>query len=289
MDLSVIIVNYKDYPSLRNCLASVLLAIQEINAEIIVVDNNSLPQEQLSLQNDFPIISWIINHENKGFAKANNQALAVAKGRFFLFLNPDTIVPKHIFGALILYFDKNTRAGAIGVQLVNGKGVFLPESKRSVPGMRAAFFKMIGLAKIFPNSSFFNAYALGGLSKNDIHTVGALTGAFLCVRKQVVEKIGGFDERFFMYAEDIDFCYRMQEAGFEIHYIGSLQITHLKGTSTNKNSAAYRQYFYGSMELFVKKYSPAMYGRTAKWILVIGIRLARSLAAVKHFLLRFSQ
>lgn len=289
MNLSVIIVNYKDYASLRNCLASVWLAIQEIDAEIIVVDNNSARQEQLLLQTAFPTVCWITNAENNGFAKANNQALAVAKGRFFLFLNPDTVVPKHIFGELIPYFNQHTRVGAAGVQLVDGKGVFLPESKRNVPGMRAAFFKMIGLAKLFPNSSFFNAYALGGLSKDDTHTVGAITGAFLWVRKEVVEKIGGFDERFFMYAEDIDFCYRMQQEGFAIQYIGSLQITHIKGTSTNKNSATYRQHFYGSMELFVKKYSPAIYSRTAKWILVIGIRLARCLAAVKHFLLRLRQ
>lgn len=289
MDLSVIIVNYKDYSSLRNCLASVWQAIQEINAEIMVVDNNSVHQERLLLQNEFPIVSWIINHENKGFAKANNQALAVAKGRFFLFLNPDTIVPKHIFETILTYCNQHIQVGACGVQMVNGNGVFLPESKRSIPGMRAAFFKMIGLAKLFPSSSFFNAYALGGLSKNGTHAAGALTGAFLWVRKEVVEKMGGFDERFFMYGEDIDFCYRMQQEGFEVHYIGSLQITHFKGTSTNKKSKAYRQHFYGSMELFVKKYSPAMYSRTAKWILVIGIRLARCLATIKHFLLRLSQ
>ena len=285
MDLSVIIVNYKDYSRLRYCIESVMLALQEMSWEIIVVDNASVPFVQSAIQKEFPLVSWIINDENKGFSKANNQALAVVKGRFFLFLNPDTIIPQHIFGTLIPYLDQHPMAGAIGVKMVDGNGVFLPESKRNIPGIRAAFFKMIGLATIFPNSSFFNAYALGGFSSNGIYKVGALTGAFLLVRAEVVNKIGGFDERFFMYGEDIDFCYRMQEKGFEIHYIGTLQITHFKGTSTNKHSAVYRQHFYGSMELFVKKYSAAMYGRTAKWILVLGIRLARHLAAIKSFLL----
>ncbi|MCA6439033.1 MAG: glycosyltransferase family 2 protein [Sediminibacterium sp.] len=285
MDVSVIIVNYKDYGCLHNCIISVMRALQEISGEIIVVDNASVSHEQLVMQKEFPLISWIINHENKGFAKANNQALGTAKGRFFLFLNPDTIVPQHIFETLIPYLDQHAEAGAVGVKMVNGKGDFLPESKRNIPGVRAAFFKMTGFAKLFPNSSFFNAYALGGFSKNGIYKVGALTGAFLLVREEVVHKIGGFDERFFMYGEDIDFCYRMQAGGFEVHYVGTLQITHFKGTSTNKHSTLYRQHFYGSMELFVKKYSPTIYSRTAKWILVLGIRLARCLAAIKSFLL----
>jgi GT2 family glycosyltransferase len=286
MDLSVIIVNYKSYACLRNCLASLELALAQITAEIIVVDNDCELANLVPLQQQFPLVIWLMNENNEGFSRANNQALVYAQGNNLLFINPDTLVNAGTFEVLLSYLQHNPRVGALGVQMVNKAGLFLAESKRSFPTTRATFFKMIGLARMFPQSAYFNAYALGQLSKEKNHVVDVLAGAFMMVARNALIKIDGFDERFFMYAEDIDFCYRIQQAGFEIHYLGTQSITHFKGSSTNKHTKEYRKYFYGSMELFVKKYSPAKYGRTEKWILVTGIRLARCLAAIKSFLFR---
>jgi GT2 family glycosyltransferase len=287
MDLSVIIVNYKSYACLQNCIASLALALVQIDAEIIVVDNDSEVLNLLPLQQQFPLVKWLVNTKNEGFSRANNQALSQANGDYILFLNPDTVVSLGIFETLIQYFGQHKMVGAVGVQMENKEGKFLAESKRSFPTSKSAFFKMCGLAKLFPRSAYFNAYALGHLAKDKIHIVDVLAGAFMMVPKAVLTQIGGFDNRFFMYAEDIDFCYRIQELGYEIHYIGTQKITHLKGGSTNKHTETYRKYFYGSMELFVKKYSRTKYSLTEKWILIIGIRLARYLAAVRSFLVRF--
>ncbi|MCU0323238.1 MAG: glycosyltransferase family 2 protein [Chitinophagaceae bacterium] len=254
MKLSVIIVNYNVKYFLEQCLHSVVKAVQRIDAEIFVVDNCSTDGSIAYLQPQFATVQFIANTENVGFGKANNQALAIAKGDYILFLNPDTIVPEDCFEKCIAFFEQTPNCGALGIKMVDGKGIFLPESKRAFPSPLTSFFKLVGLASFFPKSSVFNKYALGHLSENENHEVDVLAGAFMLLRKQVIEKVTGFDETFFMYGEDVDLSYRVQAAGYKNYYFSNSSIIHFKGESTKKGSLNYVRMFYQAMSIFVQKH-----------------------------------
>jgi GT2 family glycosyltransferase len=189
-----------------------------------------------------------------GFSKANNRALSLSKGKYILFLNPDTIIPEECLTYCIRFFEKTADAGALGVQMINGKGKFLPESKRAFPSPCIAFFKLTGWPVLFPASGQFNRYALGSLDKEKNHEVDVLAGAFMMVKKEILLKAGGFDETFFMYGEDIDLSYRIQNAGYKNYYLGKICIIHFKGESTQKENNIYIILFYKAMSVFVHKY-----------------------------------
>ncbi|WP_439504753.1 glycosyltransferase family 2 protein [Sediminibacterium sp.] len=270
--LSILIVNYRVYPYLDACLQAVSRALSGLNAEIIIVDNNSEEAQQILLAEKFPGVQWICLKENIGFAKANNLALKKAVGKYILFLNPDTEIQSNVLYRTVDYLLKHPKVGAVGVQMLDGDGCFLPESKRNLPGLLSSMFKLIGLASFFPTSSFFNSYALGHLDKNAIHSVPVLAGAFMMMPAILIKKLKGFDESFFMYGEDIDLSLRVLQQGFENHYLGNLSITHYKGASS-KQDQSYLSHFYGSMIIFIKKY-PKMYGGALGiWLLQKCIRL----------------
>jgi GT2 family glycosyltransferase len=254
MQLSIIIVNYNVKYFLEQCLHSVVKAIAGIEAEVFVVDNCSQDASVEYLQPLFPRVKFIASKTNDGFAKANNKALEKCKGDYVLFLNPDTIVPEDCFKNCIHFFLEHKDCGALGVQMIDGSGNFLPESKRSFPSLSAAFYKLIGLSLIFPTSKNFNQYALGHLPKDDDYEVDVLAGAFMMLNKVVVEKTRGFDEAFFMYGEDIDLSYRVQEAGYKNYYFGKQRIIHFKGESTKRGSLNYVRMFYNAMSIFVRKH-----------------------------------
>ncbi len=259
MMLSVIIVNYNVKQLLKECLQSVIIASERIETEVWVVDNNSSDGSVKMLQEEFPELKLIINKNNHGFSVANNQAIKQAKGEHILILNPDTLVPKETFKNCLEFMNKSPNCGALGVYMHDKSGVYLPESKRGLPTPWVSFCKIIGLNKLFPSSSNFNGYHLGYLKNDENHIVDVLAGAFMWMRKSVLEKVGLLDEKFFMYGEDIDLSYRIQKAGFENWYLGTLKILHYKGESTNKYSYAYVQRFYGSMRIFAKKHFPKTY------------------------------
>ncbi len=254
MQLSIIIVNYNVKYFLEQCLCSVESAIASLQAEVIVVDNHSTDGSITYLQERFPFVQFIANNENVGFGKANNQGLTIAKGDYVLFLNPDTIVPEDCFTKCISFFEKNNDCGALGIRMLDGSGNFLPESKRSFPTPMTAFFKLVGLAKLFPNSAVFNKYALGYLDENKNHEVDVLAGAFMMVRKEIIEATQGFDEVFFMYGEDVDLSYRIQQAGYKNYYFAESAIIHFKGESTKRGSLNYVKMFYQAMSIFVTKH-----------------------------------
>ena len=254
MQLSIIIVNYNVKYFLEQCLFSVQKAIAGIDAEVFVVDNDSNDASVEYLQPIFPRIKFIASKTNDGFAKANNKALDKCKGDYVVFLNPDTIVPEDCFKNCINFFKKHQDCGALGVQMIDGSGNFLPESKRSFPSLSAAFYKLTGLSLIFPSSKRFNKYALGNLAKDEDFEVDVLAGAFMMLSKDVVEKTKGFDETFFMYGEDIDLSYRVQQAGYKNYYFGKQTIIHFKGESTKRGSLNYVKMFYNAMSIFVKKH-----------------------------------
>jgi N-acetylglucosaminyl-diphospho-decaprenol L-rhamnosyltransferase len=254
MVLTVILVNYNVKYFLEQCLHSVEKSLQKIEAEIIVVDNHSTDGSLEYLQPRFPRVQFLVNGENKGFGRANNQALEQALGKYILFLNPDTIVPEDICSVCLSFFESVQGAGAAGVRMVDGRGCFLPESRRGYPSPWVAFCKLTGLTGLFPQSRVFARYYLGYLPADEDHRAPVLSGACLWVRKQALDQAGNFDERFFMYAEDIDLSYRIERAGYDNYYLAGPAIIHFKGESTLKD-ARYIKLFYKAMSQFRRKYS----------------------------------
>lgn len=228
--------------------------MKNIDGEIIVIDNNSSDGSFDFFQNRFPSVTFLWNTTNPGFAKANNQALKIAKGEFILFLNPDTIISEDCLEKSIDFIRSNNNEVALGIKMVDGSGNFLKESKRAFPSPITSFYKLSGLSKLFPRSKTFAKYHLGNLSKNQNQEVDVLAGAFMLIPKKILEKTGGFDEQFFMYGEDIDLSYRIQKAGFTNYYFAESTIIHFKGESTKKGSLNYVKIFYKAMSIFVKKH-----------------------------------
>jgi len=254
MKLSVIIVNYNVKYFLEQCLRSVLKASKNIETEIFVVDNNSSDNSVEYLTPLFPEVTFIANKDNPGFSKANNQAIELAKGEYILLLNPDTVVGENTFSEVCRFMDEHPDAGALGVKMLDGAGNFLPESKRGFPSPWNSFCKMFGLSRLFPQSPFFSKYHLRYLDENQTHEVDVLAGAFMLLRKSVLDKIGLLDGAFFMYGEDIDLSYRITLGGYKNYYL-PIPITHYKGESTKKD-IKYVKIFYQSMIIFFNKHYP---------------------------------
>ena len=196
MKLSIVIVNYNVRFFLEHCLHAVDKAIQGVDAEVFVVDNNSVDGSVDMVHEKFPWVRLMANRENVGFSRANNQAIREAKGEYILLLNPDTVVEDDTFRKVVAFMDRNPDAGGLGVKMVDGKGKFLPESKRGLPTPAVAFYKIFGLARLFPRSRTFGRYHLGYLNKDETHDVEVLSGAFMLLRKSVLDEIGLPDETF---------------------------------------------------------------------------------------------
>ena len=282
MKLSIIVVNYNVKDFLEQCLLSVEKAISNIEAEVIVVDNNSVDHSCQMVKERFPQFQLIENKKNTGFSVANNQAIRVSKGEYTLLLNPDTLVEEDTFEKVIAFMDTHTEAGGLGVKMIDGNANFLPESKRSLPTPEVAFYKIFGLSKLFPNSRKFGQYHLSFLDKNKTHEVEILSGAFMLIRKSVLDKIGLLDETFFMYGEDIDLSYRIILGGYKNYYFADTTIIHYKGESTKKGSLNYVKTFYNAMIIFAEKH----FGSSAKnfiRLIKLAVYLRASIAVIKQF------
>jgi GT2 family glycosyltransferase len=289
LQLSIIIVNYNVKYFLEQCLASVQLAVQGLEAEVYVVDNHSSDGSVAYLQALFPQVNFIALDHNPGFARANNLALARCRGRYVLFLNPDTIVAEDTFSKALAFMEAHTDAGALGIRMVDGSGRFLPESKRGFPTPWAALCKQLGLYRLFPNSAIMNHYYLGHLPPNNSHPVEVLAGAFMLVKKMVLDQVGSFDEQFFMYGEDIDLSYRITQAGYRNYYFASSTIIHFKGESTSRHSLQYVRVFYQAMQLFVTKHFKGTGAGLYRVMLYAGIGLRASIGTMSRLFTRKSQ
>ena len=283
MKLSVIIVNYNVKYFLEQCLHSVLKAFGTLNGEIWVVDNNSVDGSVEMVEQKFPSVKIIANKDNKGFSKANNQAIKQATGEYILLLNPDTVVEEDTFSKVIQFMDTHADAGGLGVKMIDGSGKFLPESKRGLPTYDVAFYKIFGLSALFPKSKTFGKYHLGYLDDSKIHEVDILAGAFMLLRKTVLEKTGLLDEDFFMYGEDIDLSYRILKAGAKNYYFPETRIIHYKGESTKRSSVNYVFVFYNAMIIFAKKH----FSRSNASLFSFFIRFAIYLRALTALVTRF--
>lgn len=257
MILSVIIVNYNVKYFLEQCLYSVEKALGEVDSEIFVVDNHSSDGSIAYLRPAFPRVKFIVNEDNHGFARANNQALEEARGKYILFLNPDTILPEDYCRTCLSFIEAHPGTGALGMRMVDGSGRFLKESRRGFPSSWVAFCKMAGLTALFPRSRFFAEYYLGYLFPLKDHPAPVLSGACMWVSREVLDKTGGFDERFFMYAEDIDLSYRIEQQGYVNFYLAGTTMLHFKGESTRKD-IRYVRLFYKAMSQFRRKYDSSV-------------------------------
>ena len=283
IDLSVIIVNYNVEYFLEQCLNSVIMASEKLNVEVFVVDNNSIDGSVKMLKKKFPSVLLIENKKNYGFSKANNQAIEKAQGRNILLLNPDTVVEESTFKKVVDFLDENPGAGGLGVRMVDGKGNFLPESKRGLPTPKVAFFKIFGLSRLFPKSKLFGSYHLGYLNEHEVNKVDVLSGAFLLFKKEVSEKIGMLDEAFFMYGEDIDFSYRITQGGYHNYYYPETSIIHYKGESTKKSSVNYVFIFYKAMVIFAQKHFSKNNAKIFSFAIHLAIYFRAFLAILNRF------
>ena len=284
MKLSIVIVNYNVKYFLEQALHSVRKALRGIEAEVFVVDNHSVDGSCEMVKRKFPEVILIENKENTGFSKANNQAIHLSKGEYVLLLNPDTVVEEDCFTKTIAFMDATPDAGALGVKMIDGKGHFLPESKRGLPTPKVAFYKMFGFATIFPKSKRFGKYHLGYLDKNKTHSVEVLAGAFMMLRKSVLDKIGLLDEDYFMYGEDIDLCYRISKSGYKNYYFPDTTIIHYKGESTKKTSINYVFIFYRAMITFAQKHYTQKHAQAFSFLINIAIYIRAGISIIMRLI-----
>ncbi len=254
MDLSIITVNYNVKEFLQNLIHSIHKAARSLNYEIIIVDNASSDASVDFITEKFPEVKLIANDKNLGFGKANNQGLKIAKGNYILLINPDAIVSEDTFTKMISFFESHPAAGLAGCKILNPDGTLQLACRRSFPGPWTSFCKVTGLSNLFPNSRLFARYNLTYKDENESYEVDAISGSFMMMKRDVYEKTGGFDEDYFMYGEDLDLCYRIQQAGFKVYYVHEAQIIHYKGESTRRSSLDETKFFYDAMHLFVKKH-----------------------------------
>ena len=284
MKLSVVIVNYNVKYFLEQCLLSVMRATKNIESEIYVVDNCSNDDSLNYLIPKFPEVIFLENIENEGFAKANNRAMLLCKGEYILLLNPDTVIGEYVLENICRFMDEHKTAGGVGVKMINGEGVFLPESKRGFPSPWTSFCKIFGISKLFPQSRIFGKYHLKYLDKNQIHEIDVMAGAFMMLRKETLDKCGLLDEVFFMYGEDIDLSYRITLAGYKNYYLPET-IIHYKGESTQKNDIKYVTVFYRAMLIFFRKHYPK-FGKYYSFLIYFAVGIRASLAILKRLIKR---
>lgn len=270
MELSVVILNYNVRYFLEQCIRSVQKAIANLEAEIIIIDNNSPDDSCDMVKSKFRNITLIENKENVGFSKANNQAVKIAKGKYVCILNPDTAVSEDCFEKSLSYYKNQKNIGSLGVFLMDGTGNFLPESKRNFPSPKTSLLKLLG-----QNSRYYAEH----LNPEEQGSVEVLVGAFMLMTKSIYDEVGGFDEDYFMYGEDIDLSYKITKAGYENHYLGDAIVLHYKGESTKRDDAYYDR-FYGAMQIFYRKH--VSQSRLEEKSVALGVSMAKKVNRYRH-------
>jgi len=286
IDLSVVIVNYRVKDFLEQCLQALPEAAAGLEYETIVVDNASGDDSLEYLAAKFPNVRFIANESNVGFAKANNIGLGIARGRLLAILNPDTLPDPGSLTTLVEYLRDRPKVGAVGPKLVNSSGEFDRTSKRGFPTPWTSFCRMSGLSAIFPRTRIFGGYDLLFLDPDLPAAVDSLQGACMLIRREVFETVGGLDEDFFMFGEDIDWCYRIKQAGWEVHYAPASRVIHFRGESTRRSDFDRDAAFYGAMRIFIRKHFTGRYPWPALQMLYAGVSLVLAAARTKRAIRR---
>ena len=287
--LSIIIVNYNVRDFLMHALESIQSALKNISHEIYVVDNASVDGSVEMVKNRFSQVKIITNSRNIGFAAANNMAIRKSSGEYIVMINPDTVVQEDTFSSLIRFMENNPGTGVATCKILNPDGSFSVDSRHSIPTPMTAFWKLIGLNRLFPKNKVFGRYNLTFLDENITNCVDAISGSFMFIRHQVIEDVGFLDEDYFMYCEDVDYCYRVNKSGWKIYYVPESSIIHYKGESTKKNNLDYVINFNRSLYIFYKKHFHKKYFALTGWIILLGISFRAAFVYVKNsFITHFS-
>lgn len=279
MDLSIIIVHYRTFELTKQAIESIISKDHPFQYEIFLVDNASFDGSLENLQEDFAreidnqLIKVIANNHNNGFAHANNLAIKKSKARYILLLNSDTVVLNNCLSKCLNYMEKDKDIGALGCKVLLPDGSLDKACRRSFPTVSVSFYRMSGLSRLFPKSKRFGKYNLTFLDENQTYEVDCLVGAFMLVKSKTIQEVGLLDEQFFMYGEDIDWCYRIKEGGWKIVYYSEAEILHCKGGSNNKQTkACLIREFYRSMYLFYQKHYRDNYSFIITGITYLGIK-----------------
>lgn len=271
MNLSIIIVNYNTKELTRQTLQSIYKYNHNLDFEVIVVDNNSTDDSVDMIKEEFQQVLLIRNQDNLGFSRANNIGIKKAKGKYILLLNSDTVIMEDTLEVMFNFMESNPNVGAAGCKVVLPDGSLDKACKRSFPTPQNALYNALKLDKLFPHNKKFGEYNLTYLDEDEIHEVDCLVGAFMMVRKEAIEEVGLLDENFFMYGEDIDWCYRIKKAGWKIVYYPKTKIIHYKGGSSKKKNPKLIYEFYRAMYLFFEKHYKDKYSQLTKYIVYLGI------------------
>lgn len=285
MDLSVLIVNYNTRQLTLDCLRSVYDSETGYSYEVIVVDNASADDSVEKIMEQYPQVRMIANEENTGFAKANNQAMEAAVGRYILLLNSDTIVQPDTLQTMVAFMDENPKVGASGCKVILPDGSLDKACRRGFPTPSASFYYAFGFSKLFPDRPRFNQYQLGYLDPNESYAIDCLVGAFMLVRRETLQQVGGLDETFFMYGEDVDWCYRIKQAGWDIWYHPVTYIVHYKGASSRRKPFKIIYEFHHSMWIFHRKHYVQKYSWITNTAVYCGIAVKFTLSLIKNKLI----
>lgn len=282
VDLGIVIVNWNTRDLLRDCLRSVQVSQGDFTCRVVVVDNASADGSADMVRAEFPDVTLIASAENEGYSRANNRglrALGFAQGcadedapRYALALNPDTVLPPAALSDMLVYMDADATIGVAGPKLVLPDGSLDLACRRSFPTPEISFYRMVGLSKLFPRSRRFGRYNLTYLDPDVETEVDSVVGAFMLVRRAAIQRVGLFDETFFMYGEDLDWAFRIKQAGWKVMYNPRVTVTHVKRAASRQSRRAQRE-FYRAMLLFYRKH----YRQTTPWwlhsLILLGLAL----------------
>ncbi|MBW4081580.1 glycosyltransferase family 2 protein [Paenibacillus sp. S150] len=286
VDVSIIILNYNTCRLTMDCLRSVYDSETKFFYEIILIDNNSRDDSVERISREFPDVLLIANSENVGFARGNNQGMEVASGRYVLLLNSDTVIRKDTLETMLEFMDSRPDLGASGCKVILPDGSLDKACKRGFPTPAASFYYAFGFSKLFPDRPRFNGYQLGYLDPDQAYPVDCLVGAFMLVRRQTIDQVGGLDGEFFMYGEDLDWCFRIKEAGWGIYYYPQTSIVHLKGGSARRRPFRIVYEFHRAMILFHRKHYSKRYNSMINGAVYAGVGVKFALSLVRNALIR---
>lgn len=273
VDVSILILNYNTCRLTMDCIRSVYESDTNYSYEIILIDNNSRDDSVEQISRAFPNLMLIANSENVGFARGNNQGMEAASGRYVLLLNSDTVIRRDTLETMVSFMDSRPDLGASGCKVILPDGSLDKACKRGFPTPEASFYYAFGFSKLFPDKPKFNGYQLGYLDPDQDYPVDCLVGAFMLVRRETIEQVGGLDEQFFMYGEDLDWCYRIKEAGWGIYYYPATSIVHLKGGSARRRPFKIVYEFHRAMILFHRKHYRKQYNSMINGAVYAGVAL----------------
>jgi hypothetical protein len=278
MDLSISIVNHNNKECLAACLESIYIHAPDLRFEVIVVDNGSSDGSTEFVRQAFPLATVIENSENRGFVRANNQGIRASQGRYVLSLNNDAIIRDGTLGGLVQFMNEHPDVGVCGPKVLNQDGSFQYQCRRSFPTISSSLFYFLKLHRLFPASERFGRYLMTHRDCDEGGQVDSVSGCCLMVRREVIEKVGVLDENFVMYGDDLDWCYRIKQAGWKVWYVPDVQIVHLGGQSSRRLPGKCIVWFYRAMVIFYRKHYAPRHTFVVSWMVYAGIWLKAATA-----------